>query len=360
MRESILCCIIVLAAVTLYIISKIQNRNLFDKICRYYIYFIIFHASYTLINLKFVTLNIYIDTAAPFGLAYGPFLLIASRILLNKTTKNSIIILHFTPFILFLFTYIALITSLYLRTNYVKGIHIILYASIAASMLIYAFSYILRGPEELKDTAIKKLMKFSAFSLVILAFMFASMISNLISEEDGLNIALPAFIVHCAMLISTSFIFNYALSRIIVKQKAIVPDNTLIEKTVIEPEHIKYFKSAVKIEDFPKYKEKLDKLMDNEKVYLQNELNLDTLAKKLKISRHYLTQLFNTHIGENFNQYINRYRIEHAKQLLRDNVEENLTIEEISFKSGFNSKVSFNRHFKNYTGVTPSEFTAGL
>lgn len=70
---------------------------------------------------------------------------------------------------------------------------------------------------------------------------------------------------------------------------------------------------------------------------------------------HHLTQLFNVHLGENFNQYINKFRVNHACELLKNN-DEMLSIEQIAFNSGFNSKVSFNRHFKNLLGDTPKEY----
>ena len=335
-----------------------QTRQLFDLACIYYLAFISFHALYALIDLNFVAPSIYMDTAAPFGLAYGPFLFIAVRSLSNIRFNVYKVLLHFTPFIAFTLAYIILMLNPSLRKNYISAVHLLLYSSIVLSMLTYSFHYIFRGPIEIQNSEVKKLLKFCGFSLIILAFMFTSIVSSQIIPKNEINITLPSFIVYFSMLVSVAFVFNYTLTNLLPKNETTEEEKEEIIMEKMADSSTKYFKSSVKSEDFPLYKQKLDELFDTEHVYLQNELNLDTLAKKLKISRHYLTQLFNIHIGENFNQYINRYRIEHAKQLLLKNSEETLTIEEIGFRSGFNSKVSFNRHFKASTGYTPTEFVA--
>ena len=117
----------------------------------------------------------------------------------------------------------------------------------------------------------------------------------------------------------------------------------------------KYNKSALSSAVLEDYKIRLDHFINTDKIYLDNELTLEGLAKKMKMPMHHLTQLFNVHLGENFNQHINRFRIDYACQLLVEN-DGSMSIEQIAFNSGFNSKVSFNRHFKNLTGVTPKEY----
>ena len=52
---------------------------------------------------------------------------------------------------------------------------------------------------------------------------------------------------------------------------------------------------------------------------------------------------------------MNKYRVEYACMMLAD-ADEDIFIEDVAYKSGFNSKVSFNRHFKNIAGCTPKEY----
>ena len=127
------------------------------------------------------------------------------------------------------------------------------------------------------------------------------------------------------------------------------------EAGFVEASRGKYSKSGLATPLLKEYKGRLEKLFEEDHTYLDNDLTLVLLAEKLRIPAHHLTQLFNVYIGENFNQYVNKYRVEYACMMLAD-VDEDIFIEDVAYKSGFNSKVSFNRHFKNITGCTPKEY----
>ncbi|MEO6286928.1 MAG: helix-turn-helix domain-containing protein [Dyadobacter sp.] len=103
-------------------------------------------------------------------------------------------------------------------------------------------------------------------------------------------------------------------------------------------------------------KEKMERLMGQEKIYLNNELSLPILAQKMEISIHELSYLINDVYGENFFSFVNSYRIEEAKRLLLSEEFEKLNILGIAFEAGFNSKTTFNTAFKKSTGQSPSEF----
>ncbi|WP_210517128.1 helix-turn-helix domain-containing protein [Hymenobacter terricola] len=100
----------------------------------------------------------------------------------------------------------------------------------------------------------------------------------------------------------------------------------------------------------------LDQLMRTEKLYRLSDLRLNTLAARLNLGRHHLSQVLNEQLGMNFFEYINALRIEEAKELLSHTSRQQLNIIEVAYEVGFNNKVSFNKAFKNSTGLTPSEF----
>jgi AraC-like DNA-binding protein len=60
--------------------------------------------------------------------------------------------------------------------------------------------------------------------------------------------------------------------------------------------------------------------------------------------------------GKNFFEFINHYRIEEAKRMLTNPKDKKITVLEVMYQSGFNSKSSFNTLFKKQTGLTPVEF----
>ncbi|MBN1272090.1 MAG: AraC family transcriptional regulator [Candidatus Aminicenantes bacterium] len=84
---------------------------------------------------------------------------------------------------------------------------------------------------------------------------------------------------------------------------------------------------------------------------------LVTFKKGKRLSNHLLAVfLFTKCLGVNFFDFVNKYRVEEAKKLFLDVSNNSRSILEQLFDAGFNSKSVFNRVFKKYTGMTPSEF----
>lgn len=92
------------------------------------------------------------------------------------------------------------------------------------------------------------------------------------------------------------------------------------------------------------------------KLYLSSELTLPTLAQECGIQAHYISRAINTITNSNFNDYINAYRIEEAKQRLQSTQFEHFTIDAIGQSVGFKSRTSFIAAFRKFEGSTPSEY----
>jgi AraC-like DNA-binding protein len=108
--------------------------------------------------------------------------------------------------------------------------------------------------------------------------------------------------------------------------------------------------------EFEAAKQKLEQLMTVDKLFLDTTLGLPELAAKMNASSHQVSYLINEGYGENFFQFINRYRVEEAKRLLTSEKYRHLNMLGIAFESGFNSKTTFNTTFKRLTGFSPSEY----
>lgn len=119
---------------------------------------------------------------------------------------------------------------------------------------------------------------------------------------------------------------------------------------------IKYKRSGLKKKDVRRYVEMIDQHMSLEKPYLDRELTIYDLSTQLKIPRHILSEVINEHMGKNFYNLVNDYRVEEVKRRLENPEFKQLTILAIAFDSGFNAKSSFNTIFKEKTGSTPSEY----
>lgn len=96
-------------------------------------------------------------------------------------------------------------------------------------------------------------------------------------------------------------------------------------------------------------------LMENDRIFEDKHLTIEKVSKMLNSNQKYLSQIINEEYQQNFNQYVNSFRIKKAVAMLSD-TSNNYTIEAISEDAGFNSKSTFNSAFKKITGVTPSTF----
>lgn len=118
----------------------------------------------------------------------------------------------------------------------------------------------------------------------------------------------------------------------------------------------KYSSSLLSAEGNKLLYENLLALMEQEKIYLNNKLTIEEVAKKLSTNRSYLSQIINDQFKTNFNNFINEYRVKDAQRLLLENDSNNYSIEGISQSVGFSSKSTFNSAFKKFTGMRPSDF----
>ncbi|MBS9463918.1 AraC family transcriptional regulator [Flagellimonas sp. 389] len=102
------------------------------------------------------------------------------------------------------------------------------------------------------------------------------------------------------------------------------------------------------------FKVKLVELMEKNKLYQNPNLRLNDIALELGISVHQTSQIINQRFGQDFNTFVNTYRVTEAIRLFR--ITENPSIGEVLFEVGFNNKATFNKAFKNYVHMTPTEF----
>lgn len=118
----------------------------------------------------------------------------------------------------------------------------------------------------------------------------------------------------------------------------------------------KYEKSGLTPSLSMELKLKLLYLLHEDKIYKQNDITLQKLSELLNTTRHNTSQIVNEHFGLNFFELINKYRIEEAKELLKNENYRDYAIIDIAYEVGFNNKVTFNKSFKKYNQITPSEY----
>ncbi|MDR0542141.1 MAG: AraC family transcriptional regulator [Dysgonamonadaceae bacterium] len=99
----------------------------------------------------------------------------------------------------------------------------------------------------------------------------------------------------------------------------------------------------------------IEHYFEKEKPYLQANFKIGKMAHDLNINHSYLSKAIRINGNVNFNDYVNRARVEFAKKMIKKN-ENKYTLEYIYLMSGFKSQPIFNTAFKAQEGVTPSEY----
>ncbi|PCK02940.1 MAG: AraC family transcriptional regulator [Alteromonadaceae bacterium] len=101
---------------------------------------------------------------------------------------------------------------------------------------------------------------------------------------------------------------------------------------------------------------KVTHAIEIDRIYLEQNINIEQFSSRVGLPVKTVSNVINRHFGTNFFEFINSHRVEAAKAMLVDPGYSEQTILNILLQSGFNSKSAFHRHFKRFTGVSPSEF----
>ena len=128
-----------------------------------------------------------------------------------------------------------------------------------------------------------------------------------------------------------------------------IEQNPIIEEANVLP-------NEPRENEYEAMKPKIETLMLQEKLFLEPELSLSDLAQRLKTNTSVLSAAINSNFGKNFNDFINEYRVEEFKKQIKLPQNQNYTLLAVAFDCGFNSKATFNRAFKKFTGQSPSRF----
>ena len=121
---------------------------------------------------------------------------------------------------------------------------------------------------------------------------------------------------------------------------------------------MKYENTILKTVDVDTIPERLDELMEEEKIYMDYDLTLNRLSEMLMVTPHQLSRILNSHRKINFRKLVNTYRVKESMNMMKDYPDRNIL--EIALASGFNSKSSFNSVFAKEIGVTPRDYRKSL
>jgi len=250
--------------------------------------------------------------------------------------------LSFLAFMIYLLTNAALFTHYY-EYAYSTFVWCTIY-SLASIIILYKKRY---GFYNWMITLERKIWIFSLILLSILSWI-ASLLLIIFAYSPG---DLTAFkdLMHAIIALNVAFEI-YLLGYFSLLHPVIFVDEIDYDK--------KYpVKQFLTDEDTEQEYKRLKSVMEQQKAYIDTELTLDDLSALTHIiSPVRLSQIIRKHEKMNFNEFLNSYRLNEVKKLLSDPENRQKSILELAFTAGFNSKATFNRVFKERTGLIPKDY----
>lgn len=306
-----------------------------------------------------------------FMLAYGPILYIFTQSVIykNYTFKRKDII-HFIPFIISFVLFILLLwfyqSGVFDQvTRQIRNQSIPVYFRIAELLiLLHIFYYLYRSKTEINKVVGKAMEFYSSFNqdnfkllqFILNCFIILFLLSLFHSFLPFIGIRNGLLITLLLMVLFMLFFISSVLLKLLNQssnESGAISQDTYKEKN-------RYAGSNLSKEELQVTKDRLwNYMIDNER-YLDSELNIADLSKELNLSSKMLSQVINEGYNCNFFDFVNKFRIEMAKSLFEDQSDSKLTISEVMYDSGFNSKSSFNTAFKKFTQKTPTQFKKDL
>lgn len=354
---------LMLATTGIYLLT-LKKRTILEKYAILILAFMIFHALYAFVGNLFFYENLFLNIGAPFSLFYGVFLF-AFVFFFSKEEKQSgkIILWHFITPLLYTIAFLLILWDPSYFEDFIYTYTITLYVVASLSFVMYAaYTYFtIKTKRAVKNylNVYKNLLTELLILLCCVAVLFIGYIFGYNPDKSGDHVI--SSLIHFSLFAATAIIFRQLIKNNY-KEKT-NKENTIFFATELNETNkeldvtqnetdSKYKKSKLTDALLREYVELLENI-DNT-YYLNPDLSLQAVAKKIGISKYNLTQVFSAGLDTNFNQYVNKKRLIFAVEFLKS--QEDMSMENIAYACGFNSRTSFYRAFSNEFKITPTKF----
>lgn len=208
------------------------------------------------------------------------------------------------------------------------------------------------------DTGLRKMYMTKTIWMLFIVACIVSFTANILGRD--FFDAAPWLVFIPAITFSTLlFLLGYAGHRQNFTIKHLMLETS--NNQVPESDNLDFQEGQDAEEEKEDHIEKLKKgiieAIETERMFLQQDLKINDIAKLLHTNRDYIYQAINIRMGMSFSEYINRLRVDFATQLMKENPK--MTSNEIAFRSGFSSPASFYRNFKLYKDCPPLTYKKG-
>lgn len=276
-----------------------------------------------------------------FGLIYGPLYFLYTRSLITDKVRSKSVFFHFIPALLGL---AVLFLPGTMEIQWIQSIGLLVTAQ-----FVYYLVRSLRSIHSYRNDLKNETSAFHDISLFWLEIMIyvqlAILLVTLIESFYGAPGVgdMLIFTIYLLVLILINCFYYLGLRQVRLFSGFSTQNSkrgTLSEYNITEAA-------------FGKYREKLEAYTKTEKPYLEFDISLTDLSRRLDISPRNLSHVINKAYGMNFYDFINERRLETAKNLL---LASGNPVKEVMYDSGFSNKGTFNSIFKKKTGLTPTQY----
>jgi AraC-like DNA-binding protein len=358
----------------IFLLASPSKRPLSNRLLAAYLFISLLD-----INARF--LSVYVFTSHPglgmvlsetvFFMAPLLYLFFKSSVYIDfKLSKKSL--LHFVPYTIILIVlipgyFIPLINDPdadWVELLYETDLYKVTYISLHVQIFVYYF-LIFRMLYKYKQIVLEnyssqKLENYKWLLQFILVYSFEMIVAtlkNIIRFNSAVEIYNLAQSIVVVLILSIIF---WLIIKALLNPRlfsGVYIDVQLVKTILNSNTNSKNADSAEKLEqDNDQLIRKLRLHMQENEPYLDSNLSIYDLAKQLDVPARELSVSINHTLNKHFFDFINEYRIKKAMDLIQNSSDEKLTILEILYEVGFNSKSSFNTAFKKHTGITPTEF----
>jgi AraC-like DNA-binding protein len=308
-----------------------------------------------------------IRVSEPLTLLFGPLLYLYIFVL-SEGKPPRLFYLHFLPFLIYtgsLFPFYVLppaekiaivemqiskkVSNLWVQV--IRLVHVCIYIFIALRQIRRLQQKLKQTFSDLNKFKLDQSIHILKFYAIITAICFVICMVSLVHPMD--------FVVVNNIAGLSVGLLIYSLAYVNWSHPVISPVVLPVPEAVTnqqEPTDRKRLNYNLTEEQFRKYADKLDTILQEQQVYLNPELSLNNLSELLGIPAYQVSEVINRHYKFSFFDLINQFRVHEAKKRLANPAYSHFSVLAISMDCGFNSKSSFNNAFKKITGKTPSEY----
>lgn len=319
-----------------------RSENSFLKIILLLISISVFHLT-----------AIWLDSGFPLALLYGPVLYYAHLRLKGSRPGKSVLCFLFSCFIGVSGWYVVLKINQVSIDELVKTYYLVYYVLFAFSLFIFPILIFKQKNKWIKPVSFLKsaiIYQLSTISIIISFTTSLLILKRWYDLELDVN---PTYMIYMLMLLMVVLLGRYIYQDLSWEREAEKAIKLPRGKIRLDGNHSLHYSLPEGL--LRDYAQRLQDSLLVEKLYLRHGLSIELLAQETNIPKHHLSELLNAYLGKSFYQLIAEYRIQDAKSKLEDR-RYNMTIETLAYESGFNSKTSFNKYFKEVTGISPSEY----